>query len=128
MTLPHPENTYLSLLNTILKRPIRADRTGTGVLSLFAPQPLVFTLNRFPLLTTKKMSLRLIAEELFWFLKGETDGTKLLEKKVGIWEGNGNKQFLEARGINRREHDLGKQTWSESTIRLTIVKLHGLDQ
>jgi thymidylate synthase len=39
----------------------------------------------FPLMTTKKMSLRQIAEELIWFLSGSTNNNDLLRRGVGIW-------------------------------------------
>ena len=39
--------------------------------------------NRFPLLTTKKVFYRGIAEELFWFIRGSTSA-KELQDKVSI--------------------------------------------
>jgi dihydrofolate reductase/thymidylate synthase len=47
--------------------------------------------NSFPLLTTKKVFMRGVIEELLWFIRGETDGNKLLNKKIKIWEGNGSR-------------------------------------
>ena len=50
--------------------------------------------NGFPLLTTKKMFIRGIVEELLFFIRGQTD-TKILEKKnVNIWKGNTSEEFL----------------------------------
>lgn len=86
----HNEEGYLRLLKRILNDkdlPLRADRTRVGTYSIFGPQ-LTFDLQRFPLLTTKKMSLRLIAEELFWFLRGSTRESDLSAKGVNIWAGN----------------------------------------
>jgi len=130
MTIPHPEHAYLTLLTQLMKQQKRQDRTGTGVHSLFAPKPLVFNMEnkKFPLLTTKKMSIRLIAEELFWFIRGETDGRKLVDKNVKIWEANGTEGFLKGRGIQRREHDLGKKIDSSgyfSTLTLIIGPIYG---
>ena len=42
----------------------------------------------FPLLTTKRVFLRGIAEELFWFIKGSTNAKLLQDKKVHIWDSN----------------------------------------
>ena len=38
-----------------------------------------------PLLTTKRTFWRGVAEELLWFVAGETDARKLQEKNIRIW-------------------------------------------
>lgn len=64
--------------------------------------------NGFPLLTTKKMFFRGICEELFFFLRGDTNATHLLEKGVKIWEPNTNRQFLDKVGLSSyMEGDMG---------------------
>jgi len=40
----------------------------------------------FPLMTTKKVPMRLVAEELFWMLSGSTNVKPLQEKNVHIWD------------------------------------------
>lgn len=57
----------------------------------------------FPLLTTKKVFFRGIAEELLWFIKGSTDAKVLQEKNVRIWDGNSNREFLDKAGFTDRE-------------------------
>ena len=54
----------------------------------------------FPLLTTKRVFWRGVAEELLWFIKGSTNGKELSEKNVKIWDANGSKEFLEAQGLS----------------------------
>lgn len=107
----HDEHQYLNLLRAVMKTgATRPDRTGTGTLSIFAPPSLRFSLrdDRFPLLTTKRVFLRGVIEELLWFVHGSTDAKLLSERGVKIWDGNGSKEFLESRGLgHRREGDLG---------------------
>jgi thymidylate synthase len=108
----HEEHQYLSLVSRVIEQgETRPDRTGTGTLALFAPQPsLSFSLrnNTLPLLTTKRVFMRGVLEELLWFVAGKTDSQLLTDKDVHIWDGNGSKEFLESRGLgHRRAGDLG---------------------
>ena len=77
---------YLDLVKDVLEHgEKRQDRTGTGTISRFGYQ-IRFNLEEgFPLLTTKKVFYRGIFEELFWFLKGETNIRPLALKNVKIW-------------------------------------------
>lgn len=50
----------------------------------------------FPLLTTKKMFWKGIVEELLFFIRGDTDSTKLSNKGVKIWEPNTTREFLDS--------------------------------
>lgn len=78
---------YLDLLAQVRRNgERRSDRTGVGTLGLFGAQ-LRFDLSRgFPLVTTKKVHLRSIIEELLWFLAGRTDNQWLNERRVTIWD------------------------------------------
>lgn len=62
----------------------------------------------FPLLTTKDVFWRGVAEELIWFVKGETNAKLLSDKKIRIWDGNATRDFLDKQGLtDREEWDLG---------------------
>jgi len=101
---------YLNLIKKIIDEgEMRNDRTGTGTKAIFGPNPLRFSLkDHFPLLTTKRVFFRGVAEELFWFLRGDTDGKILSKKGVHIWEGNGSREFLGKIGLTESEEgDLG---------------------
>lgn len=79
---------YLDLIRDVLDHgEVRADRTGTGTLSVFGRQTRCDLREGFPCLTTKKLHLRSIIHELLWFLKGETNIQYLKENGVTIWDG-----------------------------------------
>ena len=75
----HDECQYLELISKILNEGNgKGDRTGTGVRSIFGAQ-MRFSLRDdvFPMLTTKKVFFRGIAEELLWFIRGSTNVKEL---------------------------------------------------
>ncbi len=78
---------YLGLLQDILDNGRGTpDRTGVGTRSVFGRQ-LHFDLTKgFPLMTTKKVPLRWVFEELNWMLQGHTNNDLLKEKGVNIWD------------------------------------------
>lgn len=77
---------YLEMCQYILEHgEDRDDRTGTGTRSVFGYQTRYDLRAGFPLLTTKKMFLRPIAEELLWFIKGDTNIKYLVDRNVKIW-------------------------------------------
>lgn len=78
---------YLKLLSDVLiDGEDHDDRTGVGTRSVFGHQWRHDMRTGFPLLTTKKVPLRWVFEELRWFLSGSTDAWDLQENGVDIWD------------------------------------------
>lgn len=78
---------YLDLCSHILENgTVKQDRTGTGTISVFGYQMRFDLKKGFPLMTTKKTAFRLIATELLWFLKGDTNIRTLITDRNPIWD------------------------------------------
>ncbi|KAK3874395.1 hypothetical protein Pcinc_020690 [Petrolisthes cinctipes] len=106
----HEEYQYLNLIRHILENgEDRGDRTNTGTRSVFCSE-MKFSLRdgTVPLLTTKRVFVMGVIEELLWFISGSTDSKVLSNKNVKIWNGNGSRDFLDKRGLRHHEEgDLG---------------------
>ena len=77
---------YHDLLHRILTEGRdRGDRTGTGTRGVFGHQMRFDLRTSFPLVTTKKLHIKSIINELVWFLAGRTDNQWLVEHGVSIW-------------------------------------------
>lgn len=106
----HEEHQYLDLIRDILATgERRSDRTGTGTISKFgATMRFDLSGDEFPLLTTKRVFWRGVAEELLWFISGDTNANTLKDKGIHIWDGNGSREYLDRIGLTERaEMDLG---------------------
>jgi thymidylate synthase len=97
---------YHDLLQHVLEHGVRhEDRTGVGTVSVFGYQTRFDLRNGFPIVTTKKIPFRWVAEELFWFLSGDTDEKNLRARGVDIWAEWADEAHTSRFG--RQEGDLG---------------------
>jgi thymidylate synthase len=120
------EREYLKLLKDILSNGVeKQDRTGTGTLSVFGRQIRHSMSKGFPLLTTKKMPMRLVATELLWFLRGDTNIKFLHDHDCHIWDGDYEKS-------GRTDGELGpiygKQWRDWNSSEAEFEGLSGVDQ
>jgi thymidylate synthase len=97
---------YQDLLKSILEHGTEhEDRTGVGTISHFGYQTRFNLRAGFPLVTTKRVPFRWVAEELFWFLSGDTNEANLRARGVDIWKEWADLEHTSR--FNREEGDLG---------------------
>lgn len=113
---------YLSLLWEVIRYGEHStDRTGTGTLNrlgktmrfdLSEKSPGVF---QIPLLTTKRVSFKLILTELLWFISGDTKLKTLLLSNNHIWDEWPYKAYLKASGLP--VPPTNSQSWKDGLAR-----------
>ncbi|TVT29571.1 thymidylate synthase [Salinicoccus cyprini] len=101
----------------------KGDRTGTGTYSIFGHQMRFDMQHGFPLLTTKKVLFRMLATELIWFIRGDTNIRFLLQYNNNIWNEWAFKNWVESEeysgpdmtnfGIRAQQDDAFKETYKE---------------
>ena len=106
----HDEMAYIGLLKKLRACGVPTpDRTSVGEAFVLVGQQLRFRLTDekgcriLPLLTTKRVNLRGIVNELAWFLRGDTDVKFLQERDTRIWDGNTTREALDGRGLTQAE-------------------------
>jgi thymidylate synthase len=77
----------------------KPNRTGVDSISLFGHQSEYDLSEGFPLVTTKKVSLKPVIHELLWFLKGSGNIKYLVDNGVHIWDGNALQHHLKRTGL-----------------------------
>jgi thymidylate synthase len=97
---------YHDILRSILTQGTdHEDRTGVGTISHFGFQTRFNLRDGFPIVTTKRVPFRWVAEELFWFLSGDTNEANLRARGVDIWKEWADEEHT--RRFNREAGDLG---------------------
>ena len=120
--MQHPDTSYLNLVQHILDTGIKKeDRTGTGTISIFGHQ-MRFDLSKgFPLLTTKRVPFKLVASELLWFIKGDTNIRYLLQNNNHIWDEWAFKKWVESAEYNGPQmNDFGLRATQDEEFAKTL--------
>jgi thymidylate synthase len=100
-TYIHPEYQYIDILKKIKKTGDYRKTRNAYTWSVFG-ESITYDMDKygFPIITTKRVPLRFVFEELKFFLKGLTDANVLAEKGVGIWLPNTTREFLDNMGLH----------------------------
>lgn len=87
---------YLDMMQHVLNTGYQhTDRTGTGTLNVNGYQMRFDLAKGFPMMTTKRLPFRVIAEELLWFVAGDNNLERLAQAKVRIWDDWPYKHYVE---------------------------------
>ena len=104
---PQLEQQYLGTMFDIISKGEQR-KTRNGITHSLFNKTLSWDLtDGFPLLTTKKMFWKGIVEELLFFIRGDTDSSKLSAKGVRIWEPNTSREFLDSMGFDYPVGEMG---------------------
>ncbi len=105
----HEEEQYLQLIRDVLAHgSLERGRNGDTLSQFGAMMRFSLKDGALPLLTTKQVAWKTCFKELMWFVGGCTDNRILKEQGVHIWDANGTREFLDARGLqSHREDELG---------------------
>ncbi len=99
------EQKYLDLLYSVLTKGHLRQTRNSMTWSMFG-KTLEFDLsNGFPLLTTKRMFLRGVFEELLFFLRADTNTKHLFDKGINIWNANTSRAFLDSVGLQHYQNN-----------------------
>lgn len=122
------EEAYIELCKHVLETGVkRSDRTNTGTYSVFGHQMRFDLQEGFPLLTTKRVPFKLVASELLWFMKGDTNIRYLLQHNNRIWNEWAFKKWVESEeydgpdmtdfGIRSQKEEAFKEQYDEQMDR-----------
>lgn len=113
------EQGYINLCKHVLATGInRSDRTNTGTCSVFGHQMRFDLQEGFPLLTTKRVPFHLVASELLWFMKGDTNIRYLLQHNNRIWNEWAFKRWVESDEYNGPDMtDFGIRSQKDETFK-----------
>ncbi|SRR5260221_2795936 len=91
------EEGYINLVSKILSNGKIFTNDSHITLYIFGTQLKFNLTDKFPILTTKFISLYNVANELLWFISGSCDTKDLSKKGVCIWDGNSTREYLDSK-------------------------------
>ncbi len=103
------EEGYIQIIKDVLRNgEPQKDRTGVGTISIFDAK-VVYPEDKFGCFSTiRPAPLWMAFEELWFFLRGETDTKKLEAKGINFWKPQTSREFLDKRGLGHlQEGNLG---------------------
>lgn len=115
MSINTIETQYLDLLSKIKTQGSQKTTRNGKVYSIFGERLVHDFKEGFPLLTTKKMSLKNVFAELRWFLDGETDIRILWKNNCHIWDNDWYNWFRKQFGNSftiEELYELAKKTYA----------------
>ena len=86
------DSQYLDLVKEIIKAPLKENRTWIGTHAIACRSIRHDMADGFPLLTTKKVPMKIVAVELEWFIKWISDKKRYQERNCHIWDERCNPQ------------------------------------
>ena len=117
----HPEYQYLDILRDIMEngsdKPV-FNNPGVTIKSVFGRQSRYNLQEGFPLLTTKKVFMRGIIEELLWFLKGDSNIKYLADRDVHIWDEWAYKPYKKQMTIDNKLEILDQKAFMQKIKKL----------
>lgn len=109
----HQEHEYLDAVRLILSKGTTyapsQDRMGVGYRSYFDLPSMKFDLTsgRLPAITTRTIEVKKVFKEFMFFLRGDTDTTKLEQEGVDWWKRDTSATNLAKYGIKLEAGDMG---------------------
>ncbi len=101
---------YLKLARKILKLGPQTAQIGFVISKSLIDGKLSMTnksVYLLPIITSKKIYIKAVLEELLFFLRGDTDTKKLEEKNINIWKANTSLAYLKSRNLDYAEGEAG---------------------
>lgn len=97
---------YLEVLEKTFNTGTDTEGRNGGTRKIFAPQMRFKMSDGFPAPTTKKLAVRSMAAELFWFMSGYSDNNELNRLGCTIWDQNANADYWKPKA--KYDGDLGR--------------------